>query len=438
MHLLQTKQNIFNVQGDSYFWYMLRLFKILVNSFKLALQELKINKLRTFLSLFGITIGIFCIIGVLATVDSLEYKVQNDIKKLGSNCIYIDKWQYGGGGGGEYPWWKYIKRPTPKIDEMQFIKAKSLLTDNIAFTCNTSSKAIYKNNQLANVSLIAATEDFQKIQNIEIEYGRFIAEAEYARGMPVVVIGNEAATDLFGNAALALNKEISFSNKRLYIVGVTKKEGQSFANAFDFDNSLITPYNYFASNYNPDNSSPIIIVQAKPNVSNALFEDELRGVMRQLRRISPKGEEDFSLNNISVFAEQTRSFFKSVTIGGWAIAGLSLIVGAFGVANIMFVTVRERTSQIGLKKAIGAKSRTILTEFLLESAFLCIVGGLFGLILVWILAKVLSTVMPFPIFIAPNIIVLAFSICIILGVLAGIIPASIAAKMNPVVAIRTK
>jgi putative ABC transport system permease protein len=168
------------------------------------------------------------------------------------------------------------------------------------------------------------------------------------------------------------------------------------------------------------------------------LQEELRGVMRQIRRISPTGEENFSLNDINFFAEQTKSFFGSVTIGGWAIAGLSLIVGAFGVANIMFVTVRERTSQIGLKKAIGAKSRTILTEFLLESAFLCIMGGLMGLLFVWILTQLLSAVMPFPIFIAPNIVILALSICIILGILSGIIPASIAAKMNPVVAIRTK
>ena len=160
--------------------------------------------------------------------------------------------------------------------------------------------------------------------------------------------------------------------------------------------------------------------------------------MRQIRRISPTGEENFSLNDISIFAEQTKSFFSSVTIGGWAIAGLSLIVGAFGVANIMFVTVRERTSQVGLKKAIGAKSRTILTEFLLESAFLCVVGGLMGLFFVWLLTKLLSTVMPFPIFISTDIITLALSICIVLGVLSGIIPASIAARMNPVVAIRTK
>lgn len=416
---------------------MFKLGNILWNSFKMAIQELRVNKLRTFLSLFGITIGIFCIIGVLATVDSLETKVQEDIKKLGSNSIYIDKWQYGG-GGGEYPWWKYVKRPAPKFSEVNFIKAKSTLSENIAFTCSKQGLVSFENNSLSNVNLIGASEDFNKIQSLEMQAGRYINEAEFIRGMPAVVIGDNVANELFGKAERAEGKEIVFQSKRLFILGVIKKEGQSFANAFDFDNAIVAPYRFFASVYNPDNSSPIIIVQGKKNVEPKFLQDELRGVMRQIRRISPTGEENFSLNDISFFAEQTKAFFGSVTIGGWAIAGLSLIVGAFGVANIMFVTVRERTSQIGLKKAIGAKSRTILTEFLLESAFLCIMGGLMGLLFVWILTKVLSTVMPFPIFIAPNIIILALSICIVLGILSGIIPASIAAKMNPVVAIRTK
>jgi len=416
---------------------MFKLGNILWNSFKMAMQELKVNKMRTFLSLFGITIGIFCIIGVLATVDSLERKVQDDIKKLGSNSIYIDKWQYGG-GGGDYPWWKYVKRPSPKYDEMQFIKAKSSLSENIAFTCSKSGTGSFENNSLSNVNLIGASEDFSKIQSLEMQVGRYINDAEFMRGIPAVVIGDNVATELFGKAERAEGKEITFQSKRLFILGVIKKEGQSFANAFDFDNCIIAPYRFFAGVYNPDNSSPLIIVQGKKNVEPKFLQDELRGVMRQIRRISPTGEENFSLNDISFFAEQTKTFFGSVTIGGWAIAGLSLIVGAFGVANIMFVTVRERTSQIGLKKAIGAKSRTILTEFLLESAFLCIMGGLMGLLFVWILTQVLSAVMPFPIFIAPNIVILALSICIVLGILSGIIPASIAAKMNPVVAIRTK
>lgn len=402
----------------------------------MAMQELKVNKLRTFLSLFGITIGIFCIIGVLATVDSLERKVQDDIKKLGSNSIYIDRFEYG--GGSDKPWWKYLKRPSPKFSEMQFIKAKATLAENVAFTCNTIVTASFENSSLSNLKLIGASEDFSKIQSLEIQSGRFINDAEFYRGTPTAVIGENVANQLFGTPERAEGKSITVQGKQLIVLGVLKKEGQTFANAWDFDNCVFVPYRYFASVFNPDKNGPIIIVQGKKGIDTQYLLDELRGVMRQIRKVSPTGEEDFGLNDISIFAEQTKSFFSSVTIGGWAIAGLSLIVGAFGVANIMFVTVRERTSQIGLKKAIGAKSRTILTEFLLESAFLCILGGLMGLFLVWILTKVLSSVMPFPIFIAPNIIILALSICIVLGVLSGIIPASIAARMNPVVAIRTK
>jgi putative ABC transport system permease protein len=403
----------------------------------MALQELRVNKLRTFLSLFGITIGIFCIIGVLATVDSLEQKVQNDIKAFGNNTIYIDKWNYGG-GNGQYPWWKYIKRPPMRIDEMRFIKVKSQLAANSAMFVSANVNLSYEDNILSNVNLYGVTEEFNIIQTIDIEAGRYLNESEFTRGTSTGIMGYQVAEELFTDPLRAVGKEISYNGRRLTIVGLIKKQGQSFVGGFDYDQCIIVPYQYFASVYNPDNSSPFIMVQGKPNVASVALQDELTGVMRQTRRLSPTEEDNFSCNDVAMFSEQVSGFFGQVSAGGWAIAGLSLIVGAFGVANIMFVTVRERTSQIGLKKAIGAKKRTILTEFLIESAFLCIIGGLFGLGLVWILSLVLSTVLPFPIFIAPNIIILALSMCIILGVISGIIPASIAAKMDPVVAIRTK
>ncbi len=415
---------------------MVKLLTILWNSFKMALGELRANKMRTALSLLGITFGIFCIIGVLATVDSLKRKVQGDLKQLGSNSIYLDKWEYG--GGNDYPWWKYVNRPVPKYEEMQFIKAKSQLTGNLAFLVRTNGSASYRDNILSNISFFGASEDFSKIQSLETQSGRYIADNEFSRGAPIVVIGDAIATQLFTNADKAIGKEITFAARKLVIAGVLKKQGQSFANVFDFDNAIISPYRYFAGIYNPDKNDPSILIQGKTGVATKALQDELRGVVRQIRRLSPKVEDNFSLNDISSFADQTESLFGSINMGGWAIAGLSLVVGAFGVANIMFVTVRERTSQIGLKKAIGAKRKTILTEFLIESAFLCILGGLIGLFFVWILAKVLSTILPFPIFIAPNIVILALTLCIVLGVLSGIIPASIAAKMDAVVAIRTK
>lgn len=415
---------------------MLKLLSILWNSFRMAMQELRVNKLRTFLSLFGITIGIFCIIGVLATVDSLERKVQNDIKSFGNNTIYVDKWNYG--GGNDYPWWKYMKRPPIRYGEMKFIKTKSQLAANAALFVSNNVNLSFGDNILSNIGMYGVTEEFNTIQSLDIEYGRYLNESEFLRGTTTGMIGYKVAEELFARPEKAVGKEVSYNGRKVIVVGVIRKQGQSFVGGFNYDECLIVPYRYFASIYNPDNSNPFIMVQGKPSIPSSALQDELVGIMRQSRRLSPTTEDNFSCNDVALFSEQVKGFFGQVSAGGWAIAGLSLIVGAFGVANIMFVTVRERTSQIGLKKALGAKRSTILTEFLLESAFLCILGGLIGLGLVGLLSLVLSSVLPFPIFIAPNIIILALSICIILGIISGIIPASIAARMDPVVAIRTK
>lgn len=416
----------------------MRSIKIVFNSFLMALQELRVNKLRTFLSLFGITIGIFCIIGVLATVGSLEQKIQTDINALGSNTIYLDKWDYG--GGNDYPWWKYVNRPKPTYNEVEFIKQRASLVGNATYFQNAQARVKYDKNELTGVGIYCVGEDFNKIQTINIEKGRYLNDAEFARGIPVGVIGHRIAEELYGNADKAIGKVLIFDKKYLQVVGVVEKQGQSFVGGFDYDNAVITAYRFFAQVYDTkdDNSGGIIMIQGKKDVPSVAVLDELRGVMRQIRRLSPKTEDNFTLNDINQFSQQVGGVFKSVNIGGWAIAFLSLIVGAFGVANIMFVTVRERTSQIGLKKAIGAKRSTILTEFLLESAFLCIIGGLLGLFFVWLIALLLSSVMPFKIIISGSIILLAFTICVVLGILAGILPASAAAKMDPVVAIRTK
>ncbi len=415
---------------------MIKVLTILWNSFKMAIGELKANKLRTFLSLFGITIGIFCIIGVLATIDSLQSKIKSDLSSFGNNSVYIDKWDYS--GGPEYPWWKFVKRPSMKIEEMDFVKKKSTLASNMAFVMQTQESFSYEDNVLKGVNIYGITPEYKKIQSFDIGYGRFLSESDFTRGVPYVVIGYKVAEELYGKADKGVGKTITYNGRKLLVIGVIEKQGSAIINGYDYDKSTIVTHNYMASVYNPDNLGPVIMVQPKSGITSKALQEELTGIMRQIRKLSPTQDDNFTCNDVAQFKDQVESVFGAVNQGGWAIAGLSLIVGAFGVANIMFVTVRERTSQIGLKKAIGAKSSSILYEFLLESAFLCIIGGLVGLLLVWLLTLALSTVLPFAITIAPSIIFLAFSICIILGVVSGIIPASIAAKMNPVEAIRTK
>ena len=413
-----------------------RTLEIIGSSFKMPLQELWKNKLRTFLSLFGITIGIFCIIGVLATVNSLEQNIQNEVKSLGSNSIYIDKWEWG--GGPDYPWWKYVNRPSPKYEEVDQVKERTASARFVAFKIEAQDNVEYAGSVLSNVKMYGITEDFDDIQPVEIQRGRYISEAEFESGTGVVVIGNEIAEKLFGGAEIAVGREINTRGKKLLIAGVIKKQGKQMLGGWEFDQSMILPYKFARTMMDERRADPFIMVKGPEGLSSKALKDDLKGSMRAIHKLSPTKEDDFSLNDINDFSEEISSAFVGLNIGGWAIAALSLIVGMFGVANIMFVSVRERTGQIGLKKAIGAKKSVILTEFLLESAFLCIIGGLIGLTLVFILTLILSNALDFPVFISTGYMVLAILICIIVGILAGFIAALQAARMDPVVAIRSK
>jgi putative ABC transport system permease protein len=418
---------------------MRRFIEIAISSFKIALQELWKNKLRTFLSLFGVTIGIFCIIGVLATVNSLEYNIQKEIKALGTNTIYIDKWDYAAGGGPDYPWWKYVKRPAPRVEELEEIKRRTSTAENAAFVINNGNGTVeVRDNILNGIILYGMTEEFPSIQPVEIQYGRFMTDAEFGLGNNAVVIGHEIASKLFGDPERALGKQVTAKGKKMSVVGVVKKQGSTMIGGWQFDKSLIMSYRFARTVMDEKRSDPVILVKGKENMTSKAVKDELKTVMRSIHKLAPAQEDDFALNDVNDFSDALSQAFVSVNIGGWAIGALSFVVGIFGVANIMFVTVKERTSQIGLKKALGAKKAVILTEFLLESAFLCIIGGLIGLLLVFTLTRIVTVAFNFPLFLSPVIIILALLICIVAGVLAGIIPALQAAKMDPVVAIRSK
>ena len=415
---------------------MRKTLNILSTSFRLTMQELMVNKLRTSLSLIGISFGIFCIIGVLATVNSLQANIQNQINSLGSNTIYIDKWQYFH-NGADYPWWKFVNRPEPAFDEVKLIKERSALAKNVAFMINQRINVEYESVALEDVQMYGISEEENTIQPVTIQYGRFISGAEFSSGNAVVAMGYTNAENLFGNPALAIGKEVTVKKHKAMIIGVIEKTGKSMV-GMDYDQSIFVPYRFARNLINEKNSSPRIIVTANDKVSSQELADDLEGVMRSIRKLSPKQDDNFSINQISGASERVSSLFANINIGGWAIGVLSLVVGAFGIANIMFVTVKERTPIIGLKKAIGARKRSILSEFLLESAIICILGGMIGLILVYLLTLVLTNVFNFPVFISGGILFLAISICIIIGILAGIIPALTASRLDPVVAIRSK
>lgn len=414
---------------------MRKSLNILGNSIRLTMQELKVNKLRTALSLTGVAFGIFCIIGVLATVNSLERNIQNEVKSLGSNTIYIDKWEYG--GGPDKPFWKYRARPVMKYEEMNLIKERSQLAEDISFLVRSSGSISHNDDIIQNASVYGIVESQAIIQPISFAAGRYISSAEFNSGTAVALMGFDNAEKLFGSAERALGKYVDLKGKKIYIVGVIKKEGTNMI-GWDFDNCVMLPYKFTKQIINEDNANPVLIAKGKENVPPAAFIDELEGVMRQIRRLSPTQEDNFSLNSVDAISKAITGLFGTIDFVGGIIGVISLIVGMFGIANIMFVTVKERTSVIGLKKAIGAKKASILFEFLLEATILCLFGGAFGLLFVYILTLILTNAAEFPIFISLPLLAGTFIICLVVGILAGIFPASRAAKMDPVEAIRSK
>ncbi len=417
---------------------MLKILNVTIGSLKMAMEELWNNKLRTLLSLLGITIGIFCIIGVLAVVNSLKQEIESGMKEMGQATVFVQKWPWGG-GGGEYPWWKYMKRPEPKYEELSPIIEQSHYAKAAAFMLFNNSNVEYKDNVLTGVTWYGATDDFHEIQEVKIEFGRYISPSEFSSGSQVLVMGHENAVKLFDEPERAIGKQVNIAGRTCTIIGVTRKAGRSMIGGWDFDNIIILPFNFVRQVVDERRADRFLLVAGKDGVNVSSFKDELKGIMRKIRKLKPNEEDNFSLNDVTSTAAQLDQLFSTLNLAGFAIGGFSLIVGLFGIANIMFVTVKERTSQIGLKKAVGAQPSHIMLEFLMESAFLCIIGGIVGLLLVFGIttAFTVADVLPFAVTVAPSIILLAMGISVVVGVLAGLIPAIQAARLDPVVAIRS-
>jgi putative ABC transport system permease protein len=414
---------------------MLATIKILWNSLKMALQELRVNKLRTFLSLLGITIGIFCIIAVFTVTDSMERNIRSDVQALGSDVIYIQKWPWG--GGGEYPWWKYMNRPEPQYKELKVIQDRVRSASASAFAFSVYNKKIeYKDDYMDGVEMMSVTQDFDRIQQPIIIRGRYFTGNE--SGANVVILGANIWEGLFGTADAALGKSVQVVGRPCKVIGLLKKKGESLLGGINYDNAVIVPYMYGRTIVDERRfSDPYLMVKAASGVDLDQLKDEIKGTLRAFHRLRPSEDDDFSMNEITTLSGNLNGLFWILNITGLFIAGFALIVGGFGIANIMFVTVNERTNIIGLKKAIGARRSVILMEFLLEAIVLCLIGGGLGLLIVYIGTLLASGSQSFEIVMTPWKVVLGVSISVIVGILAGFIPAFKASKLDPVVAIRS-
>ncbi len=408
------------------------VLKLIRESFKFAIDALIINKMRTVLSLTGITIGIFSIISVFTVFDSLEYSIKSEINSLGSDILFIQKWPWA--MGGDYAWWKYWQRPNPKLSELKMIKLRSNTVENGTFMFAVSRNISYRTNIVEGAKVNAITYDYPKILNLDIGEGRFFTEQEDKSGKNVVILGYDLAKSLFPDED-PLGKRVKIFGRRLYVIGVLNKKGSDvFGNSPD--KQAFVPVAFARGVVDIRNMGTTIIVKAKPGVTIEEMKDELTGIMRSIRKLKPAADDNFALNQTDIISKGFDQLFGVIAIVGWIIGGFSLLVGGFGIANIMFVSVKERTNQIGIQKALGAKRYFILLQFLFEAVFLSLLGGAVGLLLVFLLSWGVKSLFDFPMFLSMQNIILGITVSATIGFISGFIPAWTASRLDPVEAIR--
>ncbi len=409
------------------------ILRLIKESFLFAYEALRQNKLRTFLSLLGITIGIFAIISVLTVVDSLERSIRNSVQSLGDNTVYVQKRPWG----GEYEWWEYWRWPVPSYEEMTKLQKRMTSAKAIAFGASTDATVKYQSNSAEDVGMFGVSQGYKDIWSFELLYGRFFTEVESASGRNLVILGYDVWENIF-KGTNPVGKSVKVYGRKMTVIGVFEKEGSSMVGN-SMDELVLVPVLYLdrLMDVDKERMNPMIMVKGRDDLSVELLKDELRGAMRSIRRLKPKADDNFSLNEISVVSEGLNSMFKVIGIAGWIIGGFAILVGGFGIANIMFVSVKERTTIIGIQKSLGAKNFFILFQFLFEAIVLSFIGGSIGLIVVFGLSILAAKNIDFPVAMSIGNVLTGITISVVVGVISGIAPAISASKLDPVEAIRS-
>ncbi|HPJ82958.1 MAG: FtsX-like permease family protein [Bacteroidales bacterium] len=407
--------------------------KLLGESFAMANDSVKGDKFRAFLSLLGVTIGIFSIVAVFTAIEALEKNVRNMFSALGTDVVYIDKISWDAFADGEgFKWWEFRQRPNNTYEEFQFLQKNLVHADMLALSVYASTNVGYERNTIRNTGIQGVTYNWNKISYFEIGEGRYFTPAEAAENIPLVVIGQNVAEELFPAGISPVGSNIKIGGFTTRVIGVIKKKGESLFDPINYDDAVIIPLPFIRNFLDLRNTSPSIVVHKDPAADEEEYMAELRNAMRAVRRLKPIQKDNFALNKMSFLDDALTQLFSVISLAGWVIGGFSILIGAFGVANIMFVSVKERTHIIGIEKAMGAKSAFVLAQFLFEAVLLAIVGGLIGILIVWGLTFFVTERYDFVMTMSVGNILRGVMISGLVGVVAGFIPSLQAARMNPV------
>jgi putative ABC transport system permease protein len=409
-------------------------FRLFKEGIYFALNSVVVNKLRTFLSLFGITIGIFSIISVFTVLDWMEKAIHESIASLGEDVIYVHKWPWG--LNMTLNWWDIMKWPAVSKNDYDAVSSKSTKVESACLQVTQAEQIKYKSNLANEAIIVATTHEFENLRSFELASGRYFTPEESASGKNVAILGYEIASKLFEKSE-PVGKQITIAGRKTQVIGVFKKEGKGGITDSGMDEATLIPINFGKSfiNYRNNFLDATLMVKAKKGVAVEELSDETIMILRASRRLKPGQINNFSINRASLISQSFDAVFAGINIGGWVIGGFAILVGGFGIANIMFVSVRERTNQIGIQKALGAKRFFILQQFLVESVMLSLLGGLLGILLIFIGTLVINYLFELNMYLTLGNTFLALFISGIIGIVAGYAPAYAAARMNPVDAI---
>lgn len=413
---------------------MRRLLYEMSESCRIAYAQITANKVRSFLTALGVIIGILAVTLMGTAINGIDKGFENSLSMIGYDVLYVQKWPWADNSNS---WWIYRNRRPIKTEYADQINRIIDDTPNSQLVTAVpqglwSASVKRGERQISSAFLMGTTDEYPLISTVDLQHGRFFNGIESKAARNVCVIGYDVADGLFPNEN-PIGKTIQVRNFQCVVVGVIAKQGR-FLGLFSFDSQVIVPLGMFKK-YIGNTQNDRVVVKVKDKTQIAEAKDELTGIMRRVRGLNPEVKDDFSLNEQQAFKSTLDPIKNGIALAGLFITGLSLFVGAIGIMNITFVSVKERTKEIGTRKALGARRRTILMQFLIEAVAICLAGGVVGLSIAFGLSLVMQAA-DFPAEFSVSLVLSAMTASILTGIISGFAPAYSASKLDPVVALR--